>query len=46
MIPSDLSDFNIYGGIYRHLNLVYLPEVTVDAIAIYPELSSDRKKGK
>lgn len=27
MIPSDLSDFNLYGGVYRHLNLVYLPAV-------------------
>lgn len=26
MIPSSLSDFNVYGGIYRYLNLVYLPE--------------------
>ena len=25
MIPSSLSDFNIYGGIYRYLNLEYLP---------------------
>lgn len=22
-IPSSMSDFNLYGGIYRHLNLVY-----------------------
>lgn len=46
MIPSDLSDFNIYGGIYRNLNLVYLPPVTVDEIHIHPELSADRKSGK
>ncbi|MEM6644581.1 MAG: sugar-binding domain-containing protein, partial [Bacteroidota bacterium] len=26
MIPSDLSDFNVYGGLYRYLNLVYVPE--------------------
>ncbi len=25
MIPSSLSDFNLYGGIYRYLNIVYLP---------------------
>lgn len=25
MIPSSLSDFNLYGGIYRYLNLEYLP---------------------
>lgn len=28
MIPSDLSDFNLYGGLYRHVNLVYLPPVS------------------
>ena len=25
MIPSDLSDFNRYGGLYRHVNLAYVP---------------------
>jgi beta-galactosidase len=32
MIPSDLSDFNIYGGLYRYLNLVYTPQVSFDKI--------------
>ncbi|WEK17631.1 MAG: glycoside hydrolase family 2 TIM barrel-domain containing protein [Candidatus Pedobacter colombiensis] len=32
MIPSDLSDFNVYGGLYRYLNLVYVPKVSVDKI--------------
>ncbi len=27
-IPSTMSDFNVYGGIYRHLNLVYTPSVS------------------
>ena len=27
MIPSDLSDFNLYGGLYRHVNLVYVPAI-------------------
>jgi beta-galactosidase len=26
-VPSDLSDFCLYGGLYRHVNLVYLPSV-------------------
>lgn len=26
MIPSDLSDFNVYGGLYRYVNLIYVPE--------------------
>lgn len=46
MIPSDISDFNIYGGIYRHLNLLYLPEVSVDEIKITPVLSDDMKTGE
>ena len=33
-IPSSMSDFNIYGGIYRHLNLVYAPSVTFKKPAI------------
>ena len=32
MIPSDLSDFNIYGGIYRYLNLKYVPQVSIDKV--------------
>ncbi|THU34064.1 glycoside hydrolase family 2 protein [Niastella caeni] len=32
MIPSDLSDFNLYGGIYRYLNLVYTPPVAIDKL--------------
>lgn len=34
MIPSDLSDFNIYGGIYRYLNLVYTPSVAFSTVQI------------
>lgn len=44
MIPSDLSDFNIYGGIYRYLNLVYLPAVSVSELSINPVLSDDLRK--
>lgn len=44
MIPSDLSDFNLYGGLYRYLNIVYLPSVSVDEVIVNPVLSSDRKK--
>ncbi len=34
MIPSDLSDFNLYGGIYRYLNLNYVPAVSIDMVHI------------
>lgn len=43
MIPSDLSDFNVYGGIYRYLNLVYTPAVRFGRIAIESE---PRTKGR
>ncbi len=31
-IPSSLSDFNVYGGLYRYLNLVYVPALSVDKL--------------
>lgn len=33
-IPSDMSDFNLYGGIYRPLNLVYVPAYHIDGVRI------------
>lgn len=45
MIPSDLSDFNVYGGLYRYLNLVYLPDVAFSQIKLEPVLSASRKEG-
>jgi beta-galactosidase len=27
-MPSDFSDFTLYGGLYRHVNLVYVPAVS------------------
>jgi beta-galactosidase len=46
MIPSDLSDFNLYGGIYRHLNLVYVPEVSIDKLFALAEVDKAGKMGK
>ncbi|NML22206.1 glycoside hydrolase family 2 protein [Pseudoflavitalea sp. G-6-1-2] len=46
MIPSSLSDFNIYGGIYRYLNLVYTPALSVDKLFVLPETDKDGKTGK
>ncbi len=43
MIPSDLSDFNLYGGLYRYVNLVYVPAVSFSRIAIHAEPAA---KGK
>src|SRR5581483_1364961 len=41
MLPSDFSDFNLYGGLYRYLNLVYLPAVSVERIHITPILNRE-----
>lgn len=46
MIPSDLSDFNLYGGIYRYLNLVYVPPVAIDKLFVQAETDSLGKQGK
>jgi beta-galactosidase len=46
MIPSDLSDFNLYGGIYRYLNLVYVPELSIDKLFAFAEAGKDGKTGR
>jgi len=40
-LPSELSDFCLYGGLYRHVNLMYLPAVALDSIHILPTLVMD-----
>ena len=39
-IPSDLSDFCLYGGLYRHMNLVYLPAVALDVVHVLPVVNA------
>ncbi|MDA3817118.1 MAG: DUF4982 domain-containing protein [Prolixibacteraceae bacterium] len=34
MIPSDLSDFNLYGGLYRFVNLVNVPGVSFQQLHV------------
>jgi beta-galactosidase len=34
MIPSNLSDFNLYGGVYRYLNLVYVPAISIERVHV------------
>src|SRR4030095_11008609 len=34
MIPSNLSDFNLYGGLYRYVNLKYVPAISIDRALI------------
>ncbi len=37
-MPSDLSDFSLYGGLYRHVNLVYVPAISLETVHIRTEL--------
>lgn len=46
MIPSNLSDFNLYGGIYRYLNLVYVPSISIDKVFAFAETDKTGKSGK
>ena len=40
-VHSDLSDFCLYGELYRHVNLVYTPAVSVDAVHVLPIVEAD-----
>lgn len=42
MIPSDLSDFNRYGGLYRHVSLIYVPAISLERVHIEPALAGNR----
>ncbi len=42
-IPSDLSDFNRYGGLYRHVTLSYVPAVSLQRVHVEPVLAADGK---
>ncbi len=41
MIPSNLSDFNLYGGLYRQVNLIYVPAVSIERVHVESELQPD-----
>jgi beta-galactosidase len=45
MIPSDLSDFNLYGGLYRYVNLVYTPALSIDKVFAHADVDKDGKQG-
>lgn len=42
MIPSNLSDFNVYGGLYREVDVVFYPSVYLRKMRIFPS-SPDAK---
>ncbi len=39
-MPSDLSDFTLYGGLYRHVNLVYVPATSLETVHIRTSLET------
>ncbi|WP_238386673.1 glycoside hydrolase family 2 protein [Chitinophaga rupis] len=45
MIPSDMSDFNVYGGLYRYLNLVYTPALSFEQLHIQAQVDAQGKTG-
>lgn len=40
-IPSDASDFNLYGGLYRYVNVVYVPAVSLEHVHVEPCLQQN-----
>lgn len=44
-IPSQMSDFNVYGGIYRYLNLVYEPMVAINQVFATASVQNNCKLG-
>jgi beta-galactosidase len=45
-MPSDLSDFSLYGGMYRHVNLVYVPAVSLETVHIRTDLPTPTSPAK
>ena len=43
MIPSNLSDFNLYGGLYRTVTLLYVPAVSIERVHVETELPQGGK---
>lgn len=41
-IPSDLSDFNRYGGLYRHVHLEHVPAVSLERVHVLPVLAAGK----
>ena len=41
-MPSDLSDFTLYGGLYRNVHLVYVPAVSLEMVHTIVDAGPDR----
>jgi beta-galactosidase len=42
MIPSNESDFSLYGGLYRYVNLVHVPAVSLERVLLEPSVDKAR----
>lgn len=45
LIPSDMSDFNLYGGLYRYVNLVYTPSRRIERLHIDAAVDAAGRQG-
>ena len=45
-IPSDLSDFNRYGGLYRHVSLLYVPAISVERVHVEAKVEGGKASVK
>jgi beta-galactosidase len=45
-MPSDLSDFSLYGGMYRPVNLVYVPAVSFETVHVQTDLPAPKGPAK
>lgn len=45
MIPSDMSDFNLYGGLYRYVNVVYTPALSFESFHVQAQTDAAGKTG-
>ena len=43
IIPSNLNDFTLYGGLYRHVNLIYAPAISFDRVHVDSRIESNSK---
>lgn len=43
MIPSSLSNFNLYGRLYRYVNLVYVPAISLERVHIESKVDASGK---
>ncbi|MCF8381556.1 MAG: glycoside hydrolase family 2 protein [Bacteroidales bacterium] len=46
MIPSDLSDFNLYGGLYRKVSLIRVPGISLERVQISSKTDVKNKKAE